>query len=211
MNTELFLWCKAVWWSVVKSQTQGRRAACYLNVLGRKENDVQSVRTQQSQIQTRSKQCFWFYCCFHFGVRVALKPLPCGGLSNSRSRLHYWTGHSEWLLLTSCCSTLTPVSEYMCVGACVSMCLCVCVWYACVRDPEWLVSNKEMKSIVGFFFFSPPQRTIFFYYFTCTSLSHWVCTHAAANSQTSIGSIYLVDRSAEWLLLLSRPHKKHCN
>lgn len=100
-------------------------------------------------------------CCFHFWV--TLWPLPSGGLSNSKSRLHYWTGHSEWLLLTSCCSSPTPfmwvcvllgfacvyVDVYLCIG------LCAC---ACVRDPNWLVSNKKMKSIVEF---HPPPANYF--------------------------------------------------
>lgn len=190
--------------------------ACYFNVGPGNNRFVSSLWHQRwAKYRRDPSNPFKFPAVSIFdSVWVTLWPLPYGGLSNSKSRLHYWAGHSEWLLLTSCCSSLTPFCERaccvcLCVYADVYLCICVCAC-ACVRDPEWLVSNKEMKSIVGFFF-SPPQRTIFFYYFTCTSLSHWVCSHAATNSPTSIGSIYLVDRSAEWLLLLSRPHKNHSN
>lgn len=108
-----------------------------------------------------------------------------------------------------------PFSESLRAAfAWVSACSCICV-SVCVRagvyDPKWHVSNKEMKTIVVFFFFSSPTVNHCFYYFTCTSSSHLVCSHAAASSQTSISSIYLLDRSAEWLLLLSRPHKNHSN
>lgn len=80
-----------------------------------------------------------------------------------------------------CVAALAHVSYRTCM--CVFVCVC-----ARVRDPAWLVSNKEMKPIVGCFF-PLPQRTIFFYYSTCTSLSHWVCSHAETLRQASAASI----------------------
>lgn len=48
-----------------------------------------------------------------------------------------------------------------CLRGCV-LCFCVCAC-DCVRDPEWLGSNKEMKSFLGFFFFfSPPSEPFSF-------------------------------------------------
>lgn len=148
-------------------------------------------------------------------VWVTLCPLPYGGLSNSKNRLHYWTGHSEWLLLTSCCSSLTCLWVCVCVSTCLPVCLCgrafayLCVHVLVCVTPSDLFPIRKWNPLWDFFL--PPSQPFSFYYFTCTSLSHWVCSHAATNSQTSIGSIYLVDRSAEWLLLLSRPHKNHSN
>lgn len=51
----------------------------------------------------------------------------------------------------------------------VVVCLCVCVCtYAYVRDPESLLSNKEMKSIVG----TPPlPQANYFPFITSPALS----------------------------------------
>lgn len=154
-------------------------------------------------------------CCFHFWFRLS-HPVTASiwwpVQQQEQIALLDWsqrTVAANKLLLRS-----DPLNcERACCVACVSMWMCICV-SVCVRVLV-CVTLSDLFPIrkwnpLWVFFFSP-QRTIFFYYFTCTSLSHWVCSHAATNSQTSIGSIYLVDRSAEWLLLLSRPHKNHSN
>lgn len=69
---------------------------------------------------------------------------------------------------------------------CVSQCVCMCA-----HDPGLLVSEKEMC------FLPPPRWAISFYYFTCTSS----CAQLTRK-------ISLIDRSPEWLLLLSRPQKR---
>lgn len=49
-----------------------------------------------------------------------------------------------------------------CLRGCV-LCIRVCAC-DCVRDPEWLVSNKDMKFFLGifFFFFFPPSEPFSF-------------------------------------------------
>lgn len=73
--------------------------------------------------------------------------------------------------LVSLCLSARLFARVLCVSVC-----------ARVHDPEWLVSNKEMKSIVCvlfcFVFFYSPTVNHLFYYFTCTSLSHCACSLA---------------------------------
>lgn len=113
---------------------------------------------------------------------------------------------NKLLLLSDPC-----LCVYMSLFSCVSMWMGICVFMcacACVHDPEWLLSNKEMKSIVSPHPPPPANHCLLLLHLHFLEplgvLPHW-------KPQTSIGSIYLVDRSAEWLLLLSRPHKNHGN
>lgn len=135
-------------------------------------------------------------------VWVGLWPLPLGYLSSSESRLHYWTGQSGWLLLTSCHSSLNPVYRM-----CGFLCWCELVFVHLFKrmTPSDLFPTRKLNPLWDFFPLS--ER---FSFITSPALPG-ATGCATTNSQTSFGSIYLVDRSAEWLLLLSRPQKNHSN
>ena len=141
-------------------------------------------------------------CCFHFWV------------SHPETDSIWWpVQQQEQIALLVWSQRMVAANKLMlhsdpCFWVCV--CACVHVCCVCVRDPGWLVSNKEMKSIVGIFFSSLSEP---FSFITSPALPRAAgCAPAPQPApKTSIGSIYLVDRSAEWLLLLSRPHKNHSN
>ncbi len=130
----MFTWCWC--WKVciiAKPDHRSTAEECYFNVSPGNNGFVSSLWHQRwAKYRRDPSNPFKFPAVSIFdSVWVTLWPLPYGGLSNSKSRLHYWAGHSEWLLLTSRCSSLTPFSERVCFAAfaCVStrMCICVCL------------------------------------------------------------------------------------
>lgn len=106
------------------------------------------MTAELSRIREGSKQSFWFPAVsISQSVRVTLQP-PV-----QQQEWIALLGRSQWMVAAN--KLLLLSDPCLCVCGVV-----VCTVCACVRDPEWLVPNKEMKSIVGFFF-SPPSSESF--------------------------------------------------
>lgn len=134
-------------------------------------------------------------CCFHY----------YGGLTHPTAASIWWPVQQQeqialldWSQPMVAANKLPLLSDPCLCGRCVAaavrvfmwirICLSVCVQiHVCMTQGD-LFPIRKWNPLWGFF--PPPsQRTIFFYYFTCTFLSHWVCSHTATPRQASAASI----------------------
>lgn len=154
-------------------------------------------------------------CCFHY----------YGGLTHPTAASIWWPVQQQeqialldWSQPMVAANKLPLLSDPCLCGRCVAAAVRVFMWihicpFVCVQIHVCMTQGdlfpiRKWNPLWGF---SPSLPANHFLLLLHLHFPEPLGMLPHCNSQTSIGSIYLMDRSAEWLLLLSRPHKNHSN